>query len=201
MKIPVSLGRLALLLPSVYFAVASVLVMFDVDPDWLAVSGLVALAVAVLLLPLVSRQSLARGYLSLALLAVPVLLALAVSMQPRMLERPLRADPIGLDALTSPLTLYRIHAGDYPSTAQGLDALIHCPQGLESKWHGPYLDDSKKLLDPWGHPFQYRYPGTHNTIGYDLWSLGPDGQPDTADDIGNWAPAIPRIQDSNTTHS
>ena len=74
MKIPPNVSRLALLLPSALFAVLAVIAAFVGDdlPDWIAAVGLTALALALLLLPLVSRQSLVRGYLSLALLILPI---------------------------------------------------------------------------------------------------------------------------------
>jgi general secretion pathway protein G len=46
------------------------------------------------------------------------------------------------------------------------------------------MDEETK--DPWGHSYQYQNPGKHNPDRYDIYSMGPDGQPDTADDIGNW---------------
>lgn len=87
-----------------------------------------------------------------------------------------------------PLLSYRRDLGDYPSTAEGLQALVAPPGARAEAWHGPYLEaqGGKLPLDPWGEPYQYRYPGTKNTAGYDLFSKGPDKQPDTADDIGNW---------------
>lgn len=92
-------------------------------------------------------------------------------------------------AVETPLVAFRIHNGRYPSTAEGLVALAQAPRGLEASWHGPYIEsDYRKLLDPWGHLYQYRSPGTHNPNGYDIWSLGPDGVSGTADDIGNWPP-------------
>ncbi len=51
-------------------------------------------------------------------------------------------------------------------------------------WHGPYLQ-SDIPLDPWGHPYVYQYPGKLNPSGYDIISMGPDGQLGTADDIYN----------------
>ena len=77
--------------------------------------------------------------------------------------------------------------GDYPSTAEGLAALIAAPADKADRWHGPYVENNKKLpLDPWKHDYKYAYPGTHNKDGYDLWSTGPDGVDGTPDDIGNW---------------
>lgn len=86
-----------------------------------------------------------------------------------------------------PLTQYRMDMGDYPTTAEGLQALATPPQTHAERWRGPYVADGKIPLDPWSEPYQYRYPGTHNKYGYDLWSKGHDKQDGTADDIGNWS--------------
>ena len=91
-------------------------------------------------------------------------------------------------SLQVPLEAYRMDVSDYPSTSEGLQALVTAPAGKSDRWRGPYLmgDKSKILLDPWGNPYQYRYPGIHNKNGYDVWSKGPDGKDGTADDIDNW---------------
>jgi general secretion pathway protein G len=91
---------------------------------------------------------------------------------------------IGL--LKTPLETYCIHIGYYPMTAQGLSALWQRPADLSNpeKWDGPYMDPMP--LDPWGHPYQYMYPGRYNPDKFDVWSVGPDGIDGTADDIGNW---------------
>jgi general secretion pathway protein G len=83
---------------------------------------------------------------------------------------------------------YKLATGHFPTTEQNLKALIAAPDG-ESGWRGPYLADNIKDVpkDPWGNYYQYQYPGTHNTNSYDCWSMGPDGQNGTADDIGNWS--------------
>jgi general secretion pathway protein G len=86
----------------------------------------------------------------------------------------------------TPLAGYRMAMGNYPSTAEGLQALIAAPAGKEGRWTGPYLTETKLPLDPWGNPYQYAFPGTHNKERPDIWSRGPDGQDGTADDIGNW---------------
>ena len=85
-----------------------------------------------------------------------------------------------------PLQQYAMHMGDYPSTAEGLQALITPPANRAERWRGPYLQENKIPLDPWGEPYQYRYPGVKNKTGYDVWSKGPDRQDGTDDDIGNW---------------
>lgn len=87
-------------------------------------------------------------------------------------------------SLKAPLLKYRIDMGSYPSTEEGgINALLKAPASKAGKWKGPYID--KLPDDPWGRPYQYKYPGTHNPDGYDLWSLGADPQSD-ADNIGNW---------------
>jgi general secretion pathway protein G len=84
-----------------------------------------------------------------------------------------------------PLSQYQMHMGDYPSTAEGLQALITPPARAEGRWRGPYLPDGKMPKDPWQRDYQYRYPGTKNKQGYDLFSLGADGV-ENDNDIGNW---------------
>lgn len=85
----------------------------------------------------------------------------------------------------TPLKQYYFHVGNYPSTSEGLNALMQAPSGENArKWKGPYLEELPE--DPWGNPYQYRYPGEKNPDTYDLWSMGPDGTAGTADDIGNW---------------
>ncbi|MFU8848112.1 MAG: type II secretion system major pseudopilin GspG [Opitutales bacterium] len=81
---------------------------------------------------------------------------------------------------------YKLDVGNYPSTEEGIAALIKAPSGKEARWKGPYLEEAP--LDPWGNPYQYRFPGSKNingARGYDIWSLGPDGT-ESGDDIGNW---------------
>jgi general secretion pathway protein G len=90
------------------------------------------------------------------------------------------------ESIKLPLTSYRIKMGDYPSTAEGLQALISAPAGKAEQWSGPYFSDPKIPLDPWGEPYVYRYPGTKNKSSYDIFSKGPDKTEGTADDIGNW---------------
>ncbi len=92
------------------------------------------------------------------------------------------------DSLKTPLVRYRIDLGDYPSTGEGLAALVTAAGNQGEKWRGPYLEAAggKAPVDPWGQPYEYRYPGVKNSGGYDLSSKGPDKTAGTADDIGNW---------------
>ncbi len=91
-------------------------------------------------------------------------------------------------SIKTPLTAYRIDMGDYPSTDEGLQALLTAPQGKGDHWRGPYLDVSgnKLPVDPWQEPYAYRYPGVKNKGGFDIYSKGPDKADGTPDDIGNW---------------
>ncbi|MCU0793460.1 MAG: type II secretion system major pseudopilin GspG [Opitutaceae bacterium] len=92
------------------------------------------------------------------------------------------------DTLKTSLVTYRIDMGDYPSTAEGLEALVTAPAGKADRWKRPYVEakGGKLPTDPWGEPYGYRYPGTRNKTGYDLFSKGPDKVEGTEDDIGNW---------------
>lgn len=92
------------------------------------------------------------------------------------------------DSLKTSLTRYRIDLGDYPSTAEGLNALMSAPAARAERWRGPYAEapGGKLPLDPWGEAYRYRYPGVKNKGGYDLYSSGPDKAEGTEDDIGNW---------------
>jgi general secretion pathway protein G len=88
-------------------------------------------------------------------------------------------------SLKTALQLYRISVYDFPSTSEGLEALVARPSLQSTRWSGPYID-GKVPVDPWGEPYQYVFPGQHNKDSYDLWSKGPDKQSGTADDITNW---------------
>lgn len=88
--------------------------------------------------------------------------------------------------LKGPLTEYNIQMGSYPTTQQGLQALVTAPPDRADQWHGPYVENGKIPLDPWSRPYHYACPGNHNKDGYDLWSKGPDKTDGTDDDIGNW---------------
>jgi general secretion pathway protein G len=89
--------------------------------------------------------------------------------------------------LSFALDAYQIDNGRYPTTDQGLGALIHQPSTDPSpkNWNGPYLKQKAIPKDPWGNEFVYSSPGEHNSEEYDLYSLGPDGV-ESGDDISNW---------------
>ena len=88
-------------------------------------------------------------------------------------------------SLEAPLVAYRMDVGSYPTTEEGLMALIKAPEGAGAMWKGPYIKLKEVPKDPWGNEYQYRYPGVKNPKDYDLWSWGPDKK-ESDDDIGNW---------------
>lgn len=79
-----------------------------------------------------------------------------------------------IEAFEKSLDTYRLDVGRYPSTEEGLAALLAAPASAGAKWNGPYL---KKGVppDPWGHPYQYKAPGSKGE--FEIVSLGRDGQP------------------------
>lgn len=86
--------------------------------------------------------------------------------------------------MATALDLYKLDVGRYPSTDEGLAALLAAPK-TATNWSGPYLKAKAALNDPWGGPYQYRHPGQH--AEYDLFSTGPKGAAGgSGDAISNW---------------
>lgn len=79
-----------------------------------------------------------------------------------------------IEAFDKSLDTYRLDVGRYPSTEEGLGALMTAPPSASAKWNGPYLKKGIPL-DPWGRAYQYRSPGARSE--YEIVSLGKDGQP------------------------
>jgi len=91
-----------------------------------------------------------------------------------------------ISSLKTALGSFEIDHGRFPTTAEGLKALVERPANLpaSSEWSS-YMSEANIPTDPWQNEYVYRCPGTVNTQGYDLFSPGPDGKPGTDDDIGN----------------
>jgi general secretion pathway protein G len=118
------------------------------------------------------------GFTLLELLVVMVIIGLLVGyVAPRYFQQVGKSEvkmaQAQIESLQKALDLYRLDTGQYPSTEQGLKALVERPAN-ESKWGGPYLKKGVPA-DPWGRPYLYRYPGEKSEL--DLVSLGKDGQP------------------------
>jgi general secretion pathway protein G len=133
-----------------------------------------------------------RAFTVLEIMVVIAIIGMLVGLTVANLDKLLgdsKTDLAGIFVHTSikvPLQQYNMHMGDYPTTAEGLQALITPPANKADRWRGPYLQDNVIPLDPWKRPYQYRYPGTHNKTGYDIFSFGPSGQEDEKTVIGNW---------------
>lgn len=132
----------------------------------------------------------AAGFTLLELLVVMVIIGLLAGyVGPKFFgqigKSEVKAARAQIDGLSKALDQYRIEVGRYPSTEQGLAALVSKP-GEEPRWGGPYLSKAVPK-DPWRNDYQYRSPGEHGD--YDLFSLGRDGRPGGEGedaDLTNW---------------
>lgn len=130
-----------------------------------------------------------KGFTLIELLVVMVIIGLlAALVAPRLFPKlgkgKQAAAKAQIELLGQALDQYRLDTGSYPSTQEGLNALMTNPG--QEKWDGPYLKKSLPM-DPWGKPYLYQIPGTKGE--YDLLSYGRDGKPggDGEDkDVTNW---------------
>lgn len=131
----------------------------------------------------------ARGFTLIEVMVVVVILAiLAAIVIPKIMERPEQARIVkareDVVAIENAMNLYRLDNGFYPSTAQGIKALVKKPSSTPApeNWApGGYLQHIP--VDPWGHAYHYLNPGEHGTI--DIFSYGPTEVP-SQHEIGNW---------------
>ncbi|MFA6350115.1 MAG: type II secretion system major pseudopilin GspG [Candidatus Omnitrophota bacterium] len=84
--------------------------------------------------------------------------------------------------IATALKLYEIDNGAFPTTDEGINALMTAPASAKN-WKGPYVE--KMPVDPWGNAYVYKSPGTHR-VDYDLSSKGKDASEGSADDVVNW---------------
>jgi len=116
------------------------------------------------------------GFTLIELLVVLVILGLLASLVgPRVLNQlgqsKSKTAMLQIEELSSALDVYRLEVGSYPSSDEGLTALIEQPGGVD-QWNGPYLRKSTIRKDPWGNDYNYVSPGEHSD--FDLYSLGAD---------------------------
>jgi general secretion pathway protein G len=122
-----------------------------------------------------SRNS--RGFTLIELLVVLVILGLLAGLVgPQVMKyvgsSKSQAAELQIQEFAASLDLYRLEVGRYPSTQEGLEALVRQPAGVDN-WNGPYLRKREVPTDPWGRAYHYRSPGEHGP--FDLFSLGADG--------------------------
>ncbi len=148
---------------------------------------------------LAQRRRTARGFTLIEILLVIVIIlmlaaALVVFVLPQQKGAEKNTTRLMLQQVGTALDTYRLNLGHYPNEQEGgLDALLKKPsfenERTGEKWQGPYLKPGTLLDDPWGNKIRYeladRATEGEKTGGlpYKLYSVGPDGQPDTDDDI------------------
>ncbi|HRK61580.1 MAG TPA: type II secretion system major pseudopilin GspG [Candidatus Omnitrophota bacterium] len=139
------------------------------------------------------KRNNAKGFTLIEILLVVIIMGTLTAMVlPRLMGRSDQARRAAAKAdievnIPTALKLYELDNGFFPSTEQGLQALLGKPstQPVPENWNGPYLE--RKPMDPWGHPYQYQSPGNNRPHDYDLFSMGKIADSKkTDDDITNW---------------
>jgi general secretion pathway protein G len=139
------------------------------------------------------RRKRSRGFTLIEIIAVVVIIGLlttlvGLNIAGQITKAKRSAAQAQIAQLESALEFYKLDNGRYPSTNQGLEALVNEPSGDPAPRNYPpggYLKKRDLLMDPWGSPYEYASPGEQNPYGFDIWTLGEDGQVG-GDDIGNW---------------
>ncbi|MEQ1528056.1 MAG: type II secretion system major pseudopilin GspG [Methylococcales bacterium] len=137
------------------------------------------------------KKSAETGFTLLELLVVLGIIAmLAGIVGPQVMkhmgESKTKAAKVQIEDLAASLDMYKLDLGKYPTSEQGLQALITSPEGAK-RWNGPYLRKAKVPLDPWQQEYRYTYPGTHGK--FDLLTLGADdkeGGEGEDQDVTSW---------------
>ena len=161
-----------------------------------------------------TRRGHGAGFTLIEILLVIVILlmlatALVVFVLPQQEGAEKNTTRLKLNQISSALDMYRLNIGHYPTEDEGgLQALLVKPQyeneRTGEKWQGPYLKPGTKLEDAWGNPIHYEVVDrtleeNKTALPYKLYSLGPDGQPDTDDDIALVSETAPEEQTAPAT--
>lgn len=118
------------------------------------------------------------------MIVVIIIAALAGMVAPRLIgrsdeaRRKIAAGEIA--NIVTAIKLYRLENDRYPNTAEGLGVLLN-PPATTGAAREPYIEGD--LQDPWGEPFQYRYPATRGARAFEVYSSGPDREPGNGDDV------------------
>lgn len=137
--------------------------------------------------PLIQTRRSETGFTLIEIMVVVVIIGmLATMILPRVLGRLDQSQQIAAKAdinqLSTALKFYKLDKAKYPSSSDGLNALLAGARDGKG-----YLDGTEVPKDPWGNDYLYQYPGQH--LEFDIWSLGADGQAGGTEinaDIGNW---------------
>ena len=140
------------------------------------------------------RASANAGFTLIEIMAVVLIIGLlstivGVSIFAQVDKGRITATSVQIANLESVLELYRMDSARYPTTEQGLDALVNEPGDARNYPPDGYLQKRRVPEDPWGNPYEYEQPGQNNPRSFDLWSFGADGKAggEGVDaDIGNW---------------
>lgn len=132
-----------------------------------------------------------RGFTLIELLVVLVILGLLAGLVgPQVMkyvgESKTKTAAVQIQDLAAALDLYKLDVGRYPTSAEGLEALVRKPASGE-RWNGPYLRKQEVPKDPWGRDYHYRSPGDHGQ--FDVFTLGADGREGGEGenaDVGSW---------------
>jgi general secretion pathway protein G len=143
------------------------------------------------------RSRTEAGFTLIEIMVVVVIIGLlltvvASNIIPQLQEAETTKAKGDIRGIETALEMYRLQNGFYPTTEQGLEALLRKPGGepVPNAWNGPYLKGMTSVpKDRWGHEYLYLSPGIHNPESFDVWTRGQDGQdggegPNS--DIGNW---------------
>jgi general secretion pathway protein G len=138
-------------------------------------------------------KTLKRGFTLIEIMLVVVIIGILVAMLvPNIAGRSEQARKTAARTdiesnVGTALDLYKMDTGQYPTTEQGLSALLTPPtlSPVPTQWNGPYLKKKRIPKDPWGRDYVYVSPGVNNPESYDLSSLGPNGV-EGSNDITNW---------------
>ena len=130
--------------------------------------------------PVVAARSGESGFTLLEVLVVIAILGLLIGLVAPAVLRQLGSAKVSVarqsvSQLGTVLDMYKLDAGSYPSSSEGLAALVTAPPGA-TNWNGPYVQGGKMPIDPWGHGYVYREPSTRPGHEYDLCSPGADAQ-------------------------
>lgn len=128
------------------------------------------------------------------LIVLSILAVLIAIIAPRILGSQkiadVKATKLQVSNIEQALKLYAADCRTFPQTEEGLAALMSKPadEKRAKNWDGPYFDGETSPVDPWDNEFKYEYPPSHGKRDFpDIWSLGPDGEENTEDDIVNWS--------------